>query len=98
MNVGIVNVPDMEVWGQLACPRVKRKRKKKSCKSHMCPYVHVTLHTHDVYLYKSVKTSSCKERIVHVKYELLGQTICCWVGQNKHNQGENMCKHEKGSV
>ncbi len=31
--------------------------------------VHIISHTHDVYLYKSVKTPSCEGRVVHVKYE-----------------------------
>jgi hypothetical protein len=77
------NVPDMEVRGQLACPRVKRKHKKRSCESFMCPCVHIVSCTHDVYLYNSFKTPSCKGRVERVKYELLGQTTCCWVGQNK---------------
>jgi hypothetical protein len=54
------NVPDMEVRGQLACPRVKRKHKKRSCESFMCPCVHIVSCTHDVYLYKSFKTPSSK--------------------------------------
>ncbi len=51
-------VADMEVRGQLACPRVKLKHKKRSWKSYeyMCLYVHVVASTHDVYMYKSVKT------------------------------------------
>jgi hypothetical protein len=35
------NVPNLEVRGQLACPMVKRKHKKRSCESFMCPCVHV---------------------------------------------------------
>jgi hypothetical protein len=41
--------------------------------------------THDVYLYKSAKTSSCEGRVVGVTYESLGQTTCYWVGQIKYN-------------
>ncbi len=29
-------VPDMKVWGQPACPEVKRRHKKKSCKLCLC--------------------------------------------------------------
>ncbi len=76
----------MEVQGQLACPRIEQKHKQKSCELYMCPFVHTILCTHDVYLYKSVKIPSCKGRVVHVKYESLGQTTCCWVGQNKYNR------------
>jgi hypothetical protein len=36
--------------------------------------LYVISRTHDVYWYKSVKSSSGKERVVHVKYESLGQT------------------------
>ncbi len=64
-------------------------------------HVHILLRTHNVYtlyLYKSLKTPSYKGRIMRVKYESLGQTTCCWVGQNKYNQGDNMCKYGKGSV
>jgi hypothetical protein len=52
----IILVPDMEVWGQLACPRIKKKHKKESCEPYMCLYVHIISRTHDVYLYESVKT------------------------------------------
>jgi hypothetical protein len=45
--------------------------------------VYVKSRTHDVYLYKSIKSSCCKGRVVRVKYESLGQTTSYWVGQNK---------------
>ncbi len=65
----------------------------------MCmPVVHIMLCTHDVYLYKSVKTSSCEGRVVHVKYESLEQTTCYWVGQNKYNRVRVACKHGKNPV
>ncbi len=32
---------------------------------------------------KVLKSSSCEGRVVHVKYELLGQTTSYWVGQDK---------------
>jgi hypothetical protein len=34
-------------------------------------------------LYKSVKSSSCQGMFASVKYEWLGQTTSCWVGQDK---------------
>jgi hypothetical protein len=49
-------VPDMRVWGKLTCLEVKQKNKKKSWKLCMCMYLCVTSLTHNVYLYKSVKT------------------------------------------
>jgi hypothetical protein len=61
-----------------------RGRKNKSRKLYMCPCVHIISRTHDVYLYKSVKTPTCKGSIVCVKHESLGQTTCCWVSQNKY--------------
>ncbi len=60
--------------------------------------IHSPSRTHDVYLYKSVKIPSCEGRVVRVKYESLGQTTCCWVGQNKYNQVGGMCKHGKSSL
>jgi hypothetical protein len=45
--------------------------------------VYVISRTHDVYLYKSVTLSSCKRRVVRVKYESLGQTTSWWVSQDK---------------
>jgi hypothetical protein len=87
----------MEVQGQLACPRVKWKHVGRSFKSYMCLYVHVVLCTHDVYLYKSVKSpNTCKGRVKRMKYESLKQTTCCWVGQSKQNQVGNVLKHREG--
>jgi hypothetical protein len=45
--------------------------------------VHAISRTHDVYLYKSVKPSSCSGRVARAKYETLRQTTSCWVGQDK---------------
>jgi hypothetical protein len=78
LNQFVVTVPDMKVRGQLACPRIKQKHRKKSCELYICLFVHTISRSHDVYLYKSVKTSSCERRAVRVKYELLGQTTCYW--------------------
>ncbi len=75
-----------------------RGRKKKSRKPNICLYVHIISRSHDVYLYKSVKTPTCRGSIVCVKHESLGKTTCSWVGQKKYNRGDNMCKHGKGSV
>jgi hypothetical protein len=58
--------------------------------------VYVILHTRDVYLYKSVRSASCKGRVVHVKYESLGQTTSYWVGQDK--QAENRISVSKGGA
>ncbi len=57
------------------------------------PIVHIILHTHDVCLYKSFKTSSCEGRVMRLEYELLEQTTCYWVGQNKYNWVRGVCKH-----
>jgi hypothetical protein len=57
------------------------------------PVVHIISRTHDFYLYKSVKASSCEGRAVCVKYESLEQTTYYWVGQNKYNRVRGMCKH-----
>jgi hypothetical protein len=73
----------MKVWGQSACPEVKQKYKKKSCKAVYMSVVYLIPRTCDVSLYKSVKSSSCKGRVVCVKYESLGQTTSYWVGQDK---------------
>jgi hypothetical protein len=54
--------------------------------------VYVISRTHNVYWYKSVKSSSGKERVVHVKYESLGQTT----GQGK--QAGYKISVSKGSV
>jgi hypothetical protein len=39
---------------------------------------------------------SCKGGVKRVKYELLEQTTCCWVGQSKQNQVDNIFKHGEG--
>jgi hypothetical protein len=57
------------------------------------PVVHIISPTHDVYLYKSVKTSSCEGKVVRVKYESLEQTTYYWEGQNKYNWVRGVCKH-----
>ncbi len=83
----------MEVWCQLACPRIKMKHKKKSCEPYMCLYLHIISRTYEVYLYESVKTPSCRRRDMRVKDESLVQTTCCWVGQNKYKiqpRGQHM--------
>ncbi len=85
-------VPDMRVWGLLACPEINQKHKKRSrelyiqydcCTSYCISVVYAILRTHDVYLYKSVKSSSIKGRDVHVKYESMEQTTSYQVGQDK---------------
>jgi hypothetical protein len=73
----------MKAWGQSACLEVKQKQKKKSCKAVYMSVVYLIPRTCDVSLYKSVKSSSCKGRIVRVKYESLGKTTSYWVGQDK---------------
>jgi hypothetical protein len=67
-----------------------RSIRKKSCELYILyiyPFVHIMSHTHDVYLYKSAKTSSCEGRVVLYMWNMnrLGQTTCYWVGQNKYN-------------
>jgi hypothetical protein len=65
----------MKVRGKLALPK---KKKKKSCELYICIYmtvVHMISRTHDVYLYKSVKTSSCEGRVVGVKYDGISLTF-----------------------
>ncbi len=37
-----IGVFDMKVQGQLACPRIKQKHKKKSCERYICPFVHTS--------------------------------------------------------
>jgi hypothetical protein len=37
-----------------------------------------------------------KERVERVKYELLEQTTCCWVGQSKQNRVDNVFKDGEG--
>ncbi len=55
-------VPNLKVRGQLAYPGIEKKNKNKSCK--LCVYIYMSIVyvlscTHNLYLYKSVKQSSC---------------------------------------
>ncbi len=74
-------------WKSGASMPARRSRRSMRGKVVNCIYfmsvVHVILRTQNVYLYKSVKSSSCEGRVVCVKYESLEQTTSCWVGQDK---------------
>ncbi len=97
-------VPDMEVRGQLACPRAKQKHKERSYNlyipSHMCLYVCTHCVMHPGCFFTCIKVSkshnSCTARVECVKHELLEQTTCCWVGQSKQNQVGNMFEYGEG--
>jgi hypothetical protein len=82
----IILVPDMEVQGQLACPRSSRSTSRKVVNC-ICVRLYI-LYCVPMMLtcIKSVKIPSCKGRVVCMKSESLGQTTCCWVGQNKYNR------------